>query len=128
VRQAGRNPFVGTGPSFIEFLCGVDWSAQASIECTNHQMTVPSGVSADCTHILPTRKNPLSPKKLLLSKWTTVSPTDKEKHFVVTRVVEPDPPAVRVEWVVIEAIHSRRASMLRWRDLTEGKRWRQGWV
>ena len=73
-------------------------------------------------------RNPLSPKKLLLSKWTAVCPADKEKHFVVTRVVEPDPPAVRVDWVEIEAVHSGRPSMLRWRDLIDGNRWRQGWV
>ena len=84
--------------------------------------------SAHSPHIIPTRKNPLSPKKVLLSKWTAVSPADKEKHFVVTRVIEPDPPAVRVEWVEIEAVHSGRSSVLRWRDLTDGSRWRQGWV
>jgi tryptophan-rich hypothetical protein len=76
----------------------------------------------------PPEKNPLSTKKLLMSKWTAVSPVDKEKHFVVTRVVEPHPPALRVEWVEIEAIHSGRSSMLRWRELTDGNRWRQGWT
>ena len=91
-------------------------------------MTVPLEPSAHSKPIVPTGKNPLSPKKLLLSKWTSASPADKEKHFVVTRVVEPDPPAVRIEWVEIEAVHSGRSSMLRWRDLTDGSRWRQGWV
>ena len=91
-------------------------------------MTAPTGDSAASTRIAPTRKNPLSPKKLLLSKWTAVSPTEKEKHFVVTRVVVPDPPALRIEWVEIEAVHSGRSSMLRWRDLADGSRWRQGWV
>ena len=78
--------------------------------------------------MVPAGKNPLSPKKLLLSKWTAVSPVDKEKHFVVTRVVEPRPPAVRIEWVAIEAVHSRRSAMLRWHDLSDGNRWRQGWI
>jgi tryptophan-rich hypothetical protein len=91
-------------------------------------MTAPTGDSATSTPIAPARKNPLSPKKLLLSKWTAVSPTDREKHFVVTRVVVPDPPTVRIEWVEIEAVHSGRSSMLRWRDLADGSRWRQGWV
>jgi tryptophan-rich hypothetical protein len=77
---------------------------------------------------LPTTKNRLNPKKLLLSKWTAVSPARKEKHFVVTRVVEPDPPAARIEWVEIEAVHSSRATLLPWRDLTDGALWRQGWV
>jgi len=91
-------------------------------------MTAPPDPSARSAHVIPARKNPLSPKKLLLSKWTAVSPADKERHFVVTRVVEPDPPAVRIEWVEIEAVHSGRLSVLRWRDLTDGHRWRQGWV
>jgi tryptophan-rich hypothetical protein len=91
-------------------------------------MTVPLNHSVRSTRTNPARKNPLSPKKLLLSKWTAVAPADKEKHFVVTRVVEPDPPAVRVEWVEIEAVHSGRSWMLRWRDLTDGTQWRQGWV
>jgi tryptophan-rich hypothetical protein len=91
-------------------------------------MSEPPGDSATSIPIASTRKNPLSPKKLLLTKWTAVSPAGKEKHFVVTRVVVPDLPAVRIEWVEIEAVYSRRSSMLRWRDLTDGSRWRQGWV
>ena len=91
-------------------------------------MTAPFDPTDSSAQIALPRKNPLSPKKLLLSKWTAVSPADKEKHFVVTRVVEPDPPEVRIEWVEIEAVHSGRSSMLRWLDLTDGARWRQGWV
>ena len=91
-------------------------------------MTAPTGDSATSTRTVPARKNPLSPKKLLLSKWTAVAPADKEKHFVVTRIVVPDLPAIRIEWVEIEAVYSGRSSMLRWRDLTDGSRWRQGWV
>ena len=73
-------------------------------------------------------KNPLSPKKLLLTKWTAATPRFKEKHFVVVRVVEPEPPAVRVEQVELEAVHSRRAFVLHWRELTDASQWRQGWV
>ncbi len=73
-------------------------------------------------------KNPLSPKKLLLSKWTAVAPRHKEKHFVVIRVVEPEPPEVRIEQVELEAVHSKRAFVLHWRELTDASQWRQGWV
>jgi len=79
-------------------------------------------------HTVLTRKNLLSPKKLLLSKWTAVAPADKEKHFVVTRVVEPDAPATRIEWVEIEAVHSGRTFMLPWRELADGHQWRRGWA
>jgi tryptophan-rich hypothetical protein len=73
-------------------------------------------------------RNPLSPKKLLLSKWTAVTPRDKEKHFVVVRVIEPDPPELRVDQVELQAVHSGRSQLLHWRDLTDASRWRQGWV
>lgn len=74
------------------------------------------------------RKNPLSPKKLLLTKWTAVKPRNREKHFVVTRVIELEPPSMRVEQIELEAIHSKQVSLLHWRELTEASLWRQGWV
>jgi tryptophan-rich hypothetical protein len=74
------------------------------------------------------KKNPLSPKKLLLTKWTAVTPRHREKHFVVARVIEPEPPSMRVEQVELEAVHSRRVYRMHWRELTDAKLWRQGWV
>lgn len=74
------------------------------------------------------RRNPLSPKKLLLSKWTAVQPRNREKHFVVVRVIEPEPPAVRIEHIELEAVHSGRVLSLHWRELTDPRVWRQGWV
>lgn len=77
----------------------------------------------------PTRsKNRVDPKKLLLSKWTAVTPQHKEKHFVVVRLIEPEPPTIRIDQIELEAVHSRRTSLLHWRGLTDGEQWRQGWV
>ncbi len=76
----------------------------------------------------PSPRNRLSPRKLLLSKWTAVSPRNREKHFVVIRVLEPEPPEAPVELVEIEAVHSKRTFLLHWRELADGGRWRQGWV
>ena len=76
----------------------------------------------------------LSPKKLLLSKWTAVNPTHKEKHFIVTKVIVPElpalpvPPTLRVETVELQAVHSGRIALMPWRELTDESRWRQGWV
>lgn len=92
------------------------------------RMIVPLDPPARTTPTAVPRRNRLSPKKLMLSKWTAVSPAGKEKHFVVTRVVKPEPPSARIEWVQIEAVHSGRSSMMEWRDLTDSIRWRQGWV
>jgi tryptophan-rich hypothetical protein len=74
------------------------------------------------------RKNLLSPKKLLLTKWTAVKPRNREKHFVVIRVIEPEPPTMRVEQIELEAVHSKQVYLLHWRELTDASLWRQGWV
>ncbi len=72
--------------------------------------------------------NALSPKKLLRTKWTAVEPRNKEKHFLVTKVIEPEPPGSPVVSVEIEAVHSKRARIIGWRELTDVARWRRGWV
>jgi tryptophan-rich hypothetical protein len=72
--------------------------------------------------------NPVDPKKLLLSKWTAVQPQAKEKHFVVTRVIEPAEPGGPVVSVELEAVHSRRAQTIDWRALRDPGVWRRGWI
>lgn len=74
----------------------------------------------------PTRH--LNPKKLLLSKWTAVTPRNKEKHFIVTRLVAPEPPGQQVTSIELESVHSRRSVILPWRALMDGRQWRQGWT
>ncbi len=70
----------------------------------------------------------LHPGKLLLSKWTAVTPLARQKHFLVTKVILPEPPDVKVEWVEIEAVYSKRVRRIAWRDLLDESVWRQGWV
>ena len=69
----------------------------------------------------------LSPKKLLLSKWTAVRPRHKEKHFLVTRVIGREQPETEIKWIRLEAVYSRRSWLLPWRDLTDSTNWLQGW-
>jgi len=78
----------------------------------------------DMAQETPTR---LSPKKLLLSKWTAVTPQNKEKHFMVTKVIEPEEPGAAIELVELEAVHSRCRRILPWRSLTDAAQWLQGW-
>jgi len=73
-------------------------------------------------------RNPLSPKKLLLSKWTAVTPRLKDKHVMVIKVLQPEPPITRIDMVELEAVRSRQVLLLHWRDLTDATQWRQGWV
>ena len=72
--------------------------------------------------------NPVSPKKLLLSKWTAVKAIAKQKHFLVSHVIIPEQPTDPVEFVEIEAVFSKATQTIPWRDLQNDAVWRQGWV
>ena len=72
--------------------------------------------------------NALHPKKLLLTKWTAVTPVARDKHFVVVKVLEPELAGAPVEWVELEALFSKRVQRLAWRELRDVAVWRQGWV
>jgi tryptophan-rich hypothetical protein len=74
----------------------------------------------------PTSRH-LNPKKLLLSKWTAAVPRNKEKHFIVTRIILPEPPALLIEHIELESVHSRRSFILPWRELKDRTCWLQGW-
>ena len=69
----------------------------------------------------------INPKKLLNSKWTAVTPTNKEKHFMVIKLITPDQPTMPIELVELEAVHSKRTQILAWRALTDTTKWLQGW-
>ena len=72
--------------------------------------------------------NLLNPKKLLLSKWTAVTPVAKQKHFLVNRVIQPTLPDDPIELVEIESVFSKAVQVIAWRELQNGGVWRQGWV
>ncbi len=69
-----------------------------------------------------------SPKKLLNSKWTAITPTDKEKHFMVTKLFKPENSDQAIELIALEAIHSKRVQTLPWQALNNASVWLQGWV
>ena len=55
--------------------------------------------------------NPLNPKKLLLTKWTAVKPIAKQKHFLVSRVIQPEQPTDPIQDLEIEAVFSKPKSV-----------------
>ncbi|HWS28050.1 MAG TPA: TIGR02450 family Trp-rich protein [Xanthomonadales bacterium] len=77
--------------------------------------------------MIPSPAHRLNPKKLLLSKWTAVSPRHREMHFLVSKVHEPAPPSTSIEKIELEAVHSGRAFTLPWRELENRSQWLQGW-
>ena len=72
--------------------------------------------------------NPLNPKKLLLTKWTAVTPVAKQKHFLVSRVIQPALDEDQIELVEIESVFSNATQIIPWRELQNDSVWRQGWV
>ena len=76
---------------------------------------------------MPSPVNQLSPKKLLLSKWTAVHPVAKQKHFLVSKVITPDDPKENIQFVEIEAVYTKKVRQIPWRDLLNGEEWLQGW-
>ncbi|OEZ95693.1 hypothetical protein DUGA2_64550 [Duganella sp. HH101] len=69
----------------------------------------------------------LQPAKLLRSKWTAAKPLNREKHFIVTALIEEDPPGAGIDLITMEAVLTRRSFTLRWRELNDSTRWLQGW-
>ena len=75
-----------------------------------------------------TLKRITNPKKLLNSKWTAVTPTFKEKHFIVIKLIVPDLPSQPIEHIELEAVHSKRIQLLPWQQLNDATIWLQGWL
>lgn len=69
--------------------------------------------------------NKISSKKLLNSKWTAITPSNKEKHFLITKLVFDEDDIVT--HCLIEAVISHRTELINWKDLKESERWLQGW-
>jgi len=73
----------------------------------------------------PLAKRPLNAEKLLLSKWTAVTPRNKEKHFLVTQLLRDE--AGQVVGCLLEAVLSKNEYPLDWRILKDTGQWLQGW-
>ena len=70
--------------------------------------------------------NPIQPKKLLLTKWTAAEPVAKNKHFLVSKIIAPEPsdsPDKAIEWIELEAVFL--ALELLWWD--RGQTGNDGW-
>ncbi|KZN15033.1 TIGR02450 family Trp-rich protein [Marinomonas sp. TW1] len=70
-------------------------------------------------------KHQINPNKLLLSKWTSHSPQQKEKHFIVTELIRDEDDKV-IE-CVLEAVINHQQYRLPWQSLSTKELWQQGW-
>lgn len=73
-------------------------------------------------------KRIVNPKKLLNSKWTAATPTNKEKHFMVTNLVLPELATEQITLIELEAVYSKRKQIIAWQVLTDSNIWLQGWL
>ena len=68
----------------------------------------------------------INPAKLLSSKWTAVHPVNKEKHFLVTRIIRNDENIIIR--CIVEAVMTRKEYELDWRALKNKESWLTGWL
>jgi tryptophan-rich hypothetical protein len=52
----------------------------------------------------------------------------KQKHFLISRVIQPELPTDPIEMVEIESVFSRATQVIAWRELKDDGAWRQGWL
>ena len=70
-------------------------------------------------------KRRLTPRKLLLSKWTAAQPHNRERHFLVTELIRDEQD--NILGVELQAVLTQRSQQLDWRQLQDTERWLQGW-
>lgn len=55
-------------------------------------------------------------------------PQNKEKHFIVTKLILTNAPLQPIEFIELEAVHSKRSQLIAWQLLNDEKVWLQGWL
>ena len=69
--------------------------------------------------------NQINPAKLHNSKWTAVTPFNREKHFMVTEMeFEEDGTVMSCK---LEAVLSNNEYFIDWTELKNREKWVQGW-
>ncbi|MBD3633850.1 MAG: TIGR02450 family Trp-rich protein [Methylophaga sp.] len=69
--------------------------------------------------------NQIHTNKLALSKWTARKPLNREKHFMVTKVVRDE--QGRITDCQLEAVISKKIYHIDWRQLKDCESWQHGW-
>lgn len=66
-------------------------------------------------------------KKLLNSKWTAVNPINKEKHFIVIKVILNDLDNQIIDKIIIESVLHKNEYNISYGELKNAQLWIQGW-
>jgi len=69
--------------------------------------------------------NRINPHKLLLSKWTAVEPQQKERHFIVTKLIRAENADIIA--CELEAVINNTIYEIEWQALKDSSCWLMGW-
>ena len=69
--------------------------------------------------------NRINPNKLLLSKWTAVEPRQKERHFIVTKLIHAENEEIIA--CELEAVINNNFYEMDWKELKGSSCWLMGW-
>jgi tryptophan-rich hypothetical protein len=69
--------------------------------------------------------NKINPEKLMLSKWTAIKPKQKERHFIVTKLVRDENEVII--FCELEAIINKHIYQIEWQELKDCSDWQMGW-
>ena len=69
---------------------------------------------------------PINPEKIKLSKWTATKPRNKEKHWLVSKLLRDE--NEQITGCELEAVINKRVVNIDWRELKDPANWTQGWV
>jgi tryptophan-rich hypothetical protein len=69
--------------------------------------------------------NQINPNKLLHSKWTAVAPKQKERHFMVTKLIRTENEDIIA--CELEAVINNHLYKLDWQVLKDSSCWLMGW-
>lgn len=69
--------------------------------------------------------NRINSDKLLLSKWTAVEPEQKERHFIVSKLIRDGEETVIA--CELEAVINKKVYEMDWQQLKDSSRWIMGW-
>jgi tryptophan-rich hypothetical protein len=69
--------------------------------------------------------NRINPDKLLLTKWTAVQPENKERHFIIVKLIRAsDQSIIACE---LEAVINHKIYQIQWQELKNSSSWLMGW-
>jgi len=69
--------------------------------------------------------NRINPAKLLMTKWSVAEPKQKERHFIVTRLIHNEEGTIIA--CELEAVINNKVYQVDWRDLKDSTLWIMGW-